>query len=756
MNKTVSINLGGQVFQIDEHAYERLWRYLESIKLRYANTKGGDDIVWDIENRLAEMFYEYLGTSRQVVSMADVEQTITVMGRPEDFEIPLEDEEDIAGASKKTTTNAEKSQRRLFRNPDDQVISGVASGLSAYLGINDPVWMRIAFVIALFASFGSSLVVYIILVIIIPEAKTASEKLQMRGEPINIDNIEKTIREELNDFESRINSASNSDKARGFLARMVDFMVAVLKVFFSVLGKLIGFALASLGVLLLISVILGISIPSVVQGGISFSMLPHLFNSTEVIVAAVVGFSLLALIPILLLIYSGLAMLINKRRNYRGIGVSAIGLFVASIILVAYSVTAVKSEFDVERSQVQTITLAQPIDGIMRLHLANDPRNQDDFKAFVGFGSMREEHDTIFLRNNSIDTRDKPIVLDIVRSPSADYVLEITLSASGKNSDEAFQRTQNLRYKVQQDSAHVYFPAYIPYPTSDKIRGQSVKLILKVPEGKAIYLSHETRELIYDIKNVTNTYDGKMVGHTWKMMPEGLTCLDCGTDNGAPALAPPAAPSATGAPQAPSSGVSINLSSFNTLKVDGAITFYVVPANESRLVFGEAGMQKNTTVNTNGQTLTVSNNKMFGVLGDDIVVWIYTPSIKKAIILGASEGVISGFTDEDFHIELAGASQCDLNVNVSKLTLRLSGASEMHVQGVATKLDAEAAGASDLKGFGLTTETALVHASGASNIEVNASKELNAEANGASSIDYKGSPKLSSSGNGFSSINAKP
>ncbi len=717
------------MFQIDEHAYERLWRYLESIKARYANTKGGDDIIWDIENRLAEMFYEYLGTTRQVVGMADVEKTMTVMGRPEDFEIPLEDEDDEPRPSG-TQTDADKKQRRLFRNGEDKVISGVASGISAYLGIHDPIWMRIAFVVALFVSFGTSLIVYIILMIIIPEAKTASEKLQMRGERINIDNIERTVRDELNDLEARLHSG----KDRSSLSRLADYIAAGMRIALIVLGKIIGFSLAALGIVLLISLILGISIPSMMQGGIAVNMLGHLFNSTGTMVAAIVGIGLLLLIPILGLIYSGLAILLNRSFGFRGLGLTTFGLLVTGLVLTIYSVSMVNGEFDVERSRTETVVLSQPVDGILRLQLANDPRNKDGFKAFTGFGLLREENDTLFARNNSINTANKPIVLDIVRSPSKDFLLETTFTADGHASDAAYLRSQHIQYTVQQDSAHAYFPAYFVYPAADKIRDQQIKMILKVPEGKSVYLGKEVRELIYDIKNVTNTYDGDMVGHTWKMLSTGLTCMDCGHNEGFPPPPPPFP--ATPAMPPPPTGFSVPQPTFNTLKIDGSLTFYLVPAEETRIVFEEKEMEKWVSVNHSGNTLTIGNNTALSLInGRDVTVWIYTPTVNKVIASGASEGQVNGFTTDNFSLELSGASHCEMNVVAHKLTLRLSGASELMAYGNAAELDAEATGASHLYAFGLAADNAKVHTSGASNAEVNVSKKLEAQSTGASSIN---------------------
>ncbi len=762
MNKTVSINLGGQVFQIDELAYERLWKYLEAIKLRYANTKGGDEIVNDIESRLAEMFYEAMGNLRQVVTMLDVETVISTMGQPEQFEASVDDEEEAFGNTGSTkTATGEKVPRRLFRNPDDKVLGGVASGLSAYFGINDPIWIRVLF-LALFFGFGSGFFLYLALWILVPKANTAGEKLQMRGEPINIDNIEKTIREELNDLEDRINNGvGNGDKARGAMTKLVDFVATVLRLFFKVLGKLIGLFLVVVSILFIISLLLGISIPSMFDDGIAFTMLPYLFESTAVSVAAIIGFCLVFLIPCLFMLYAGVAILLNKRLSVKGTGLTAFGLVVVGIILMVYSIATVSSHTDVTRKRTETIMLQAPIDGILRLQLKDDERNEDVFKTLGDWGRVREENDSLFVRKGD---EQEQILLNVKRAPGNDFVLVKTISASGQDRDMAHFRTQNVVYNVTQDSASLYFPLFLAYPVADKIRGQEVRLELLVPEGKSVYLSPDIEDLIYDIKNVTDMYDGEMVGHTWKMLPDGLTCMDCGHEginktsapNGLASPSAPVAPTAPSTPSLPSKSIGVPLSPFTAMDINGAVKFYLIPSTESRIVFENEETQDEVEVDVSGRTLTVSNKGGFDIFRDKAVVWIYTPSIEKVIITGASEGQIGGFSVPNLRVELAGASECLLSVGAGKLTLRLSGASEMVAEGVATELDAEVAGASDLDAYKLASNTAKVHASGASSAEVWAQNKLDAESNGASSIDYKGSPVVSSASSGSSSINSKP
>src|SRR5690554_3913947 len=185
MNKTVSINLAGTFFHIDENAFEVLSRYLDSIRKSLQNDAGTDEIMKDIEARIAELFTEKIHNTKQVVTLKEVEEVIEVMGQPEDYSVDEEIFEDQPKQEK-----SKKSRKQLFRDPDDKYIGGVASGLGHYIGI-DPVWLRLLWVILAIFSSGTFILIYIIFWIVVPDAVTAADKLKMKGEAITISNIEK-------------------------------------------------------------------------------------------------------------------------------------------------------------------------------------------------------------------------------------------------------------------------------------------------------------------------------------------------------------------------------------------------------------------------------------------------------------------------------------------------------------------------------------------------------------------------------------
>ncbi len=199
MNKIMNINIGGIVFHVDDDAYEKLKKYLKDINKHFNKTTGGDEIVTDIEARIVELFQKKLNSKKEVITIDDVNEIISIMGNPSEFE-----EENDESFNDPSVQQA--GQKRMFRDIDNRMIGGVCSGLGAYFKI-DTVWFRIAFVIATIS--GLSILAYLILWVIIPPARTISEKLEMQGDPVTISNIEKSIREEMDGLRDKLDDLAS-------------------------------------------------------------------------------------------------------------------------------------------------------------------------------------------------------------------------------------------------------------------------------------------------------------------------------------------------------------------------------------------------------------------------------------------------------------------------------------------------------------------------------------------------------------------
>jgi phage shock protein PspC (stress-responsive transcriptional regulator) len=186
MKITVSINLGGYSFNIDEDAYTELKRYLKNLELHFAEEESSSEILSDIESRMAELFGSKLTAYKQVITIDDVNKVISVLGTPED----ISDNEKRSAGDKFSTPG----YHRMYRDPDRRIIGGVCSGMGAYWN-TEPWIVRVIFlVLAMMGGLG--ILIYLILYIVLPEAKTTAQKIEMKGDPVNIHNIKESVKKE--------------------------------------------------------------------------------------------------------------------------------------------------------------------------------------------------------------------------------------------------------------------------------------------------------------------------------------------------------------------------------------------------------------------------------------------------------------------------------------------------------------------------------------------------------------------------------
>lgn len=189
MKKTLTINLAGQVYHIDEDAYAKLKNYLDSLKKVFRKETNSQEILDDFEARIAELLNDRKNNNQIVVTINDVNTIIETLGDPNSI---LGNEEPESHQAKFKTRPS--SRRRMYRDPDSRLIGGVASGLAAYWRV-DPSLVRIAFVIIALLGL-SGVLIYLILWVILPEAHTAAEKLEMRGEAVTMESVKEFFKEE--------------------------------------------------------------------------------------------------------------------------------------------------------------------------------------------------------------------------------------------------------------------------------------------------------------------------------------------------------------------------------------------------------------------------------------------------------------------------------------------------------------------------------------------------------------------------------
>lgn len=345
MKKTLTVNLGGTVFHIDEDAYRLLDNYLSNLKLHFRKQKGAEEIVNDIENRISELFLEKLSAGSQVITLADVEEVITRMGKPED--LGATDEEEHT-ASTGSTSYAYTTRRRLFRNPDDKMLGGVMSGLSAYLDW-DVTLIRLLALVILICGYGTLVPVYIICWILIPEARTAAEKLNMRGEEVTVENIGKTVTDGFEKVADGVNRFIHSDKPRTLLQKLGDTFVAIagffLKACLVVLAIICSPVLFVFAIVFVALVIAAIAI-AVGGGAILYEMLPSVnwsplasVSPLMTVAGSLAGVALIG-IPMACIVYAILRQIFHWSPMAKGLKWSLFILWVLGFVIFLINLSA--------------------------------------------------------------------------------------------------------------------------------------------------------------------------------------------------------------------------------------------------------------------------------------------------------------------------------------------------------------------------------------------------------------------------------
>jgi len=520
MNQTVTVNISGIVFHIEVDAYENLKKYLNKIKGYFKNAEESEEIMTDIEARIAELFNEKISSDNQVINSKYVEEVITIMGKPEQY---IDEDEEPTVEKNYTSQRAYSSDKKLFRDPDDRMIGGVSAGIAAYFGV-ETLWVRLFFVLStLIWGFGP--LVYLILWVVMPEAKTASDKLQMKGDPVNIDNLSKTFKEEADRVSDHLknNGKQYGKKAEFAVGAVFNFIGQLLKGVFNVFGKMFGVIFLIAGTFLFVGM-LGMligseTIFSITTDGIFSFKSSEFFNlifiSEDQFHIAIIGAVITIGLPIILLIYAG-ANLLFKVKTYPGVSIGLLVLWVIGVFMCAMVGIRMGTELSNYDEIVEVVELDNSI---------SDYYIEANGMEMPGEGILEDRYSSISLDGDSIYMND--VRFYIKKSLSDSIEVKIIKDGNGKSIKNAINNAKMTNYNYELNDSLIVLSNYLSTPKENKIRGQQVKFKLYLPVGKSVYLDRSLKYVIHNVKNVTDTWDPEMLGKRWVMLEEGLTCLDC-------------------------------------------------------------------------------------------------------------------------------------------------------------------------------------------------------------------------------------
>ncbi len=470
MNKSISISLGGLAFFIEEDAYSQLQKYIDAVRNSLRHDDDKEEIITDVETRIAELFKNYLGKTREVINNQDVSQMIGVLGTPE--QINDLDDQPIIIESKAPEPQPD-TRKKFYRDADDKFIGGVCSGLAHYIGF-DVVWIRIILLSMLLTiGFGSIpvLLFYVIMLVVVPEATTVSEKLEMRGKPITFDSIK---------------NWSEIEKAGSKMGKSIESIFATTGTIFS---KIFGIGFIMIGVGLI-----GLTIT------LSFytdfiDQFPFLFFDTEWKRITAYGLCyFIILIPTISFLFMGIRLLF-KRSKF-----SLSPIFSTSIIIIwivaifalinlsvfNYSLLSsemVEKKISIELPEIKSDTVTVR---------STDYQNLIKFsgKPFFFGNDERErniEGDTLIIKIKN--------EMEIIQSKDSLYRMEIAYVTHIGDRESANNALANIQYKLNVTNNIINMNTFLKVHKSEKYKNQDVRVTLYVPSGK--YMKNENIDHFY-------------------------------------------------------------------------------------------------------------------------------------------------------------------------------------------------------------------------------------------------------------------
>lgn len=534
MNKTININLGGVFFHIDELAYQKLRNYLDAIRRSLSDDpKGRDEIITDIESRIGELLSDKIKDVRQVINENDIDEIVEIMGKPEDYMVDDEIFNDDNYGSYSRSNN-----KKLYRDGNDKFLGGVSSGLAHYFNV-DVIWVRLAWLVAAFG-FGFGFIAYPILWILLPQANSTAEKLEMEGEAVNISNIEKKIKDEISEAATRVKNGIHEvsdkvknvdyknykDKAKSGSQDLVETIGRVFTAIFMVIGKFIGVLL----ILISIATILSLFVGLFAVGSLDFLQEDWFYQNTmtynntglPIWSVSILTFILIG-IPFFLLFSLGLRILSNNSKSMgKTARLSLFGIWVVALLFAIFFGTKqfMQTAYDGTVSDNQEINFMQTDTINVKLVDNISLSNNSHLERRWGYSMVFDENNIEKIYSNNIR-------LNIYTSESDNFYIKVRKKSQGKSRLIARENAREIGYEYNLQETDLLLNGYFLTDKDNKFREQKINIDLYLPEGQTLYLDKSTRSFLYDVDNTQNIYDRDMAKHYFRMTENGLTCLDC-------------------------------------------------------------------------------------------------------------------------------------------------------------------------------------------------------------------------------------
>ncbi|MFN5478910.1 MAG: PspC domain-containing protein [Chitinophagaceae bacterium] len=574
MNKVININFQGRVIPIEEPAYEELKKYVESLRAHFANEEGREEIINDIENRIAELFNERLKSGQSFISVSDVEAIIVSMGRPEQFDtmgLESDESESSAGSQQSSYSYMREPRGSLYRNQNDKMIGGVCSGIGAYLKI-DTTLVRVLFALLAFGAFGTGVVlyivlwailparyidknivarklyrdaeqkviggvcsgiahyfniavwiprlifalplllsafeipftliffpfaaasfsstiflIYIILWVVVPKAVSASEKLEMKGQRVDLASIKNKVQDGLQEVKD---VAQQFAKETGPAARstgnaFLRFIATLFKIFiFFILGIV---AIALIATLFGLGAAASVVMP--LRSFIADGQLIYWYAWGTLI--------LFIFVPIIAIVQWLIRAIIGHKTKSNVITITLGSLWILGWVCITLLVSTVSRQFKRSGSVKQEISLTQPANGRMKIQFNEAEGNYYPFDMNWGI-TINDESDSddgVMLSNNEDSLLLSNIRIRLFKSSDTQFRATLIRRARGNTPADAERFAEKIDFSIDQQDSLLSIPIAFPITRETKFHNQQVSLELFVPVGKEIYIDRMAEDL---------------------------------------------------------------------------------------------------------------------------------------------------------------------------------------------------------------------------------------------------------------------
>ncbi len=573
MNKVININFQGRVIPIEEPAYEELKKYVESLRAHFANEEGREEIINDIENRIAELFNERLKSGQSFISVSDVEAIIVSMGRPEQFDtmgLESDESESSAGSQQSSYSYQREPRGSLYRNQNDKMIGGVCSGIGAYLKI-DTTLVRVLFALLAFGAFGTGVVlyivlwailparfidknivarklyrdpeqkviggvcsgiahyfniavwiprlifalplllgafelpftliffpvaasfsstiflIYIILWVVVPKAVSASEKLEMKGQRVDLASIKNKVQDGLQEVKDVAQQFANetAPAARSTGNAFLRFIATAFKIFiFFILGIV---AITLIATLFGLGAAASVVMP--LRSFIADGQLIYWYAWGTLI--------LFIFVPIIAIVQWLIRAIIGHKTKSNVIAITLGSLWILGWVCITLLVSTVSRQFKRSGSVKQEISLTQPANGRMKIQFNEAEGNYYPFDMNWGI-TINDESDSddgVMLSNNEDSILLSNIRIRLFKSSDTQFRATLIRRARGNTPADAERFAEKIDFSIDQQDSLLSIPIAFPITRETKFHNQQVSLELFVPVGKEIYIDRMAEDL---------------------------------------------------------------------------------------------------------------------------------------------------------------------------------------------------------------------------------------------------------------------